>query len=140
VSDLGTTKPIDQTDAGRIWRAEGKSGSPASTTNLLTTYFLSMAGGFMAAGPKLTPLTYEYGLLSAPGYDEWAKWHDPSLSYIKFGKDDYTGISDVREVYYSTSVKSPTNGRNGGYIPLNHGQRYQINQIPSGEPDLPAGV
>jgi hypothetical protein len=140
VSDLGTTKPIDQTDAGRIWKAEGKSGSPASTVNLLTTYFESLAGGLMAAGPKLTPLTYEYGILSMPGYDEWAKWHDPSLSYIKFGKDDYTGISDIREVYYSTSVKSPTNGRNGGYIPLNHGQRYQIDQIPSGEPDLPAGV
>jgi len=139
-SDLGETKPIGQTDAGKIWKAEGKSGTPASTTNLLTTYFLSLSGGLMAAGPKLTPLTYEYGMLTMPGYDEWAKWHDPSLSYIKFGKGDYTGVSDIREVYWDPNVKSPANGRRGGYVALNHGQRYQLNQIPSGEPNLPAGV
>ena len=52
---------------------------------------LSVAGGVMAAGPKLTPLTYEYGMLTQPGYDSWAQWHDPQLIYIKYGKGDYTG-------------------------------------------------
>ncbi len=139
-SDLGTTKPIGQTDAGRIWKAEGKSGNPNANANLLTTYFLTLSGGIMAAGPKLTPLTYEYGMLTTPGYDEWAKWHDPSLFYVKFGKNDYTGISDIREVYYSTSRKSTTNGRNGAYVPLNGGRRYQVNQIPKGEPNMPSSV
>lgn len=139
-SDLGSTLPIDKTDAGKIWKAEGKSGSPNANANLGTSYFLALSEGLVAAGPKLTPLTYEYGLLSAPGYDEWAKWHDASLIYIKYGRGDYTGVSDIREVYYDPNVKSPTNGRSGGYIALNHGQRYQLNQIPSGEPKLPAGV
>ena len=139
-SDLGTTKPIGQTDAGRIWKAQGKSGNPNPNSNLLTTYFLTLSGGIMAAGPKLTPLTYEYGMLTTPGYDEWAKWHDPSLSYVKFGKNDYTGISDIREVYYDPNKKSPTNGRNGGYVPLNGGRRYQVNQIPKGEPNMPSSV
>jgi hypothetical protein len=139
-SDLGNTKPIGQTDAGKIWKAQGKSGNPNANANLLTTYFLTLSGGIMAAGPKLTPLTYEYGMLTTPGYDEWAKWHDPSLSYVKFGKSDYTGISDIREVYYDPNKKSPTNGRNGGYIPLNGGRRYQVNQIPKGEPNMPSSV
>ena len=139
-SDLGQTVNVDQVDAGKIWRAEGKSGSPNANANLLTTYELSLASGIMAAGPKLTPLTYEYGLLTAPGYDEWSKWHDSRLVYLDWGRGDYTGISDIREVWYDPNRQSPTNGRNGAYVALNGGRRYQLNQIPSGEPSLPAGV
>lgn len=139
-SDIGLQTGVDQADAGKIWRAEGKSGSPNANSNLLTSYFLTLAGGIMGAGPKLTPLTYEYAVLTAPGYDAWSSWHNPMLTYVKFGKGDYTAISDVREVYYSSSKTSPTNGRAGAYIPLNGGRRYQINDIPSGEPDLPSSV
>jgi hypothetical protein len=62
------------------------------------------------------------------------------LTYIKYGRGDYTGISDIREVYYNSGKTSPTNGRPGAYIPLNGGRRYQINDIPSGEPNLPSSV
>ena len=139
-SDIGLQTGVDQADAGKIWRAEGKSGSPNANANLLTTYFLSLASGFMAAGPKLTPLTYEYGLLTMPGYDQWSKWHNPMLTYIDYGRGDYTGISDIREVYYNPNKTSSTNHRPGAYVPLNGGQRYQINDIPSGEPNLPSSV
>jgi len=139
-SDLGQTVNVDQVDAGKIWRAEGKSGSPNANANLLTAYELSLAEGITAAGPKLTPLTYEYGLLTAPGYDQWTKWHDQRLVYVKWGRGDYTGISDVREVYYDPNLKSPTNGRAGGYVALRAGARYPIDGMPTGEPKLPAGV
>jgi hypothetical protein len=139
-SDLGTTAPIMQVDAGRIWKAEGKSGKPNASANLLTSYELAVTMGITAAGPKLTPLTFEYGLLTAPGYDQWQKWHDPRLVYLDWGRNDYTGISDIREVYYNPNLKSPTNGRRGGYVPLRGGERYQLNDIPSGEPSLPSSV
>ena len=139
-SDLGKAVDIMQVDAGRIWKAMGRSGKPNGSANLLTTYELSLVSGIMAAGPKLTPLAYEYGLLTAPGYDAWGKWHDPRLVYLDWGRGDYTGISDIREVYWDPNASSPTNGSNGAYVPLNGGQRYQLADIPSGEPKLPAGV
>jgi hypothetical protein len=138
-SDIGLQTGVDKADAGKIWRAEGKSGSPNANSNLLTTYFLSLSGGIMAAGPKLTPLTYEYGLLTMPGYNQWSKWHDPMLTYIDYGRGDYTGISDIREVWYNPNKTSDTNHRPGAYVPLNGGRRYQVGDIPSGEPNLPAG-
>jgi len=139
-SDLANSTLISKTDAGLIWKAEGQSGNPDPNSNLLTSYALSVAGGIQAAGPKLTPLTYEYGMLTMPGYNSWAQWHDPSLTYVKYGKGDYTGISDIREVYWDPNKTSPTNGQQGAYVPLNGGRRYQINDIPSGEPALPPSV
>ncbi|HET7310010.1 MAG TPA: hypothetical protein VFJ17_01655 [Mycobacteriales bacterium] len=139
-SDLGKAVDIMQVDAGRIWKAMGRSGKPNGSANLLTTYELSLSMGITAAGPKLTPLAYEYGLLTAPGYDAWSKWHDPRLVYLDWARGDYTGISDIREVYWDPNAPSPTNGSNGAYVPLNGGQRYQLSDIPTGEPKLPPGV
>jgi hypothetical protein len=140
ISDLGQTVPVSKEDCDRIWKAEGKSGDANASTQLGTTYELAITEGITAAGTKLTPLTFEYGLLMAPGYDQWTKWHDPALVYIKYGRGDYTGVSDVREVYFDESKASPLNGRNGTYVALNGGARYQLNELPSGDPQLPAGV
>jgi hypothetical protein len=130
-SDLAQTTSINVQDAGRIWKAEHQSGSPNPNSNLMTSYALGVAGGIEAAGPKLTPLTYEYGLLSSPGYDAWSTYHDPRLIYVKLGRGDYTAVSDIREVYYDPNKVSPTNGRQGSYIALNGGRRYQPGQVPS---------
>ena len=85
-------------------------------------------------------MAYEYGLLTTPGYDSWEQWKDPKLLYVKYGKDDYTAISDIREVYYDPQKISPTNGRPGSYVPLNGGRRYRPSAVPTGEPNLPPGV
>jgi hypothetical protein len=129
-SDLAKNTSVNEQDAGRIWRAEHQSGSPDPNSNLLTSYTLTVAGGIQAAGPKLTPLTYEYGMLTTPGYDQWSRWHDPRLIYIKFGRGDYTGVSDIREVFYDPNKVSQTNGRRGAYVALNGGRRYQPGQVP----------
>jgi hypothetical protein len=139
-SDLGKATDISEVDAGRIWKAEGQSGKPDPSANLLTSYELALTMGITAAGPKLTPLAYEYGLLQAPGYDSWSKWHDPRLVYLDWGRGDYTGISDIREVYYNPNKASDYNGKNGAYVPLNGGRRYQLGDLPSGEPNLPGSV
>ncbi|MDQ1695111.1 MAG: hypothetical protein QOJ03_464 [Frankiaceae bacterium] len=137
-SDVGATTPVMQEDAGIIWKAEGHSGKANPTAQLLTVYELSLTSGICAAGPKLTPLTYEYGLLTTPGYDQWSKWHDPQLVYLKFGRGDYTGVSDIREVYYLPNKKSGNNNKNGAYVALNGGRRYQLGGLPSGEFHLPS--
>jgi hypothetical protein len=132
-SDLPESTNISVQDAGKIWHAEHRSGNPDPNSNLLTSYALSVAGGVQAAGPKLTPLTYEYGLLTSPGYDAWGKYHDSKLTYVKYGKGDYTAISDIREVTYSTTAKSPVNGHVGAYVPIRGGERYQLGQIPNSQ-------
>lgn len=139
-SDIAQVLPIDQSDAGRIWRAEGNSGSPNANSNLMTSYALIVASGVEAAGPKLTPLSYEYGMLTMPGYDSYRQWHDPRLYYVKFGRGDYTALSDIREVYWDGSKTSLTNGRQGAYVALDNGARYDLGDLPSGEPRLPAGL
>jgi hypothetical protein len=139
LSDLANAAPVTSVDAGVIWREEGHSGAPNSSANLLTTYALAVAGGIQAAGPVLTPLKYEAGLLSLPGYDAWSQWHNPLLTYLKWGPGDYTGISDVRLVYWDPNAVSNYNHKRGAYIPLHGGQRYQIGQLPKSI-SLPAGV
>ncbi|MGH8861173.1 MAG: hypothetical protein ACRDVG_08045 [Jatrophihabitantaceae bacterium] len=130
-SDLAQNTSVNEQDAGRIWRAEKQAGSPDPNANLLTSYALTVAGGIQAAGPNLTPLTYEYGVLTSPGYDAWGSYHDPRLSYIRFGRGDYTGISDIREVYWDPNKVSPTDNRKGAYVAVNGGTRYQPGQIPT---------
>ncbi len=138
-SDLMATMPIAEQDAARMWRAEGRSGNPDVNSNLLSMYLLTLTEGIVAAGPTLSPLSYESGLLTAPGYDSWSQWHDPRLVYVRFGRGDYTAVSDIREVYYNPRLTSATNGRSGAYVPLGGGRRYQLGDIPSGEPNLPSG-
>jgi hypothetical protein len=130
-SDLAQNTSVNDQDAGRIWRAQHQPGSPDPNANLLTTYALSVAGGIQFAGPQLTPLTFEYGVLTCPAYDAWSTWHDPRLEYVKYGRNDYTGISDIREVFYDPNRVSPTDNRSGAYVAVNGGRRYLPGTIPT---------
>jgi hypothetical protein len=140
LSDLAAATPIDGVDAGKVWQAEHMSGSPNAAANLMTSYALSLAGGIEAAGPDLTPLHYEAGMLTTPGYDAWTQYHDPRLVYIKYGSGDYTGESDVRVVYWDPNRRSPINGKAGTYVPMNGGARYQLGQIPHTPIKFPSTV
>ena len=137
-SDLAQAVPVAQTDAGLIWSAQGQSGSPNANSNLMASYMLTIAGGILGAGAKLTPANFESGLLTEPGYDSYDQYHDPKLPYIKFGSGDYTAVSDVRQVYWSTTATSSINGQPGAYVPLDNGARYQPGEIPAGSPNLPS--
>ena len=46
----------------------------------------------------------------------------------KYGQNDYTGVSDVREVYWDANATSPVDGSSGAYVNVNGGHRYTLGQ------------
>ena len=139
LSDVGAATPIAQADAGRVWTAGGggSTGSLSDYANIVWAYLSMVATGIQQAGPTLTPLTFERGLLSMPGFGSWQQKHDPRLWLTAFGSGDYTAISDVRQVYWDPSATSSVNGKQGAYVALAEGRRYQAGQLPSGPLTLP---
>lgn len=139
LSDVGAATPTAQSDAGRVWAAGG-GGSPSALSDysaVVWAYLSMVATGIQQAGPTLTPLTFERGMLSMPGFGSWQQKHDPRLWFTKFGSDDYTAISDVRQVYWDPNAVSPINGQRGAYIALEKGRRYQAGELPSSTMALP---
>ena len=50
---------------------------------------------------------------------------------IKFGPGDFTGVNDVRIVYWDANRVSPVNGKKGSYVALYNGRRFGVGQIPN---------
>jgi hypothetical protein len=138
LSDVAAAMPTEKSDAGRVWAAGG--GDPAALSdysNVVWAYLSMVATGIERAGPQLTPLTFERGLLSMPGFGSWKQKHDPRLWFTKFGSADYTAISDARQVFWDPNATSPVNGKRGAYIALDGGRRYQAGELPSSPMALP---
>ena len=91
----------------------------------------------MGAGPTVNPLNFEQALLTSEPIGGWDKVHDPKMTYVKFGKGDYTAVSDAREAYWDAKAISAIDGKPGAYVSLNGGQRYKLGEWPPGEPQLP---
>jgi hypothetical protein len=124
-SHLAAPVPHAQSDASRIWRAAGRSGNACGSCNLFASYYYLLGWMLQQAGPRLDPLTVEHGLqASAPrgGWDETGG--DPRYALFRFGPDDPTGVSDVREVYWSPTAPSAIDGRAGSYVALYDGRRF----------------
>lgn len=138
LSDVAAAMPTAQSDAGRVWAAGGGDPNTLSDySNVVWAYLSMVATGIERAGPQLTPLTYERGLLSMPGFGSWQQKHDPRLWFTKFGSADYTAISDARQVFWDPNATSPVNGKRGAYIALDGGRRYQAGELPSSTMALP---
>jgi hypothetical protein len=131
LSDVGAALPTAQSDAGRVWRAGGGRGVVSDYAQIVWAYLSLLATGIEQAGPTLTPLTFERGLLSMPGFGSWQQHRDPRLTFTRFGPQDYTGISDVRQVYWDPDRTSPVNGKQGAYVALDGGRRYQAGELPA---------
>ncbi len=138
-SQLANPVPFDQSDATKIWRASGRSGEPCASCNLITGYMTMLGAMIQAAGPNLNPLTIEQGLVGAQqqsgGWE--ATGGNPNVYLLKFGPDDYTAISDFREVYWDATAKSGIDGKAGAYIAMNGGRRYASGQL-DGSFNVPA--
>jgi hypothetical protein len=85
------------------------------------------------AGPQLTPLTLERGLLQ----DLPDLYAGPETSYMAFGPGDYTGYEDAKEVFWNPNARSAVDGKSGAYVPLNGGKRYRLGQWSAGLGGIP---
>jgi hypothetical protein len=135
-SQLTSPVPFEQSDATKIWRAAGNSGQPCASCNLITGYWTLIGSMLQEAGPSLTPLTVERGLVGTrSSRGGWAETKgNPGVYLIKFGPNDYNAISDFREVYWDASATSKIDGKRGAYVDVNGGRRYEpgANQLPGG--------
>jgi hypothetical protein len=125
-SQLPIPTTLDDSDPGRVWRAQGNSGHPCGNNGCgLEWAFLSeMATMLQQTGPTLNPLTFEQGVLTnippAGGSGHSALY--------QFGPNDYTAESDEKEVYWDPLKTTPTDGSAGAYVSVGGDQRYQLGQ------------
>jgi hypothetical protein len=141
VSDTVVYKPLGQQEAAVTWRAAGNTGNPYSSAELQWSYWSIVACGLQMSGAVLNPGTFESAMLSG-GCDtaSFGVGKDPSITYVHFGKGDYTATSDAKEAYWDPNATSKIDGKKGAYIALNGGRRYRIGDWAVGEPLFPAGV
>ncbi|MHB8463872.1 MAG: type 1 periplasmic-binding domain-containing protein [Acidimicrobiales bacterium] len=131
-STLADNIPFDQSDAVKAWHDVGRTGLPDKTENLAWTYFFGMGNALQVAGPALTPLSIRDGLFNTPPLGG-----DHLHALQEYGRpNDYTGLRDARIVWYCPTATSPINNQAGSYVSINGGQRYQVGQIPSGNPTV----
>lgn len=132
LSELTNTIPFEQTDAVRAYNDGGFTGQPDKTENLNWAYYSFMASAFQMAGPKPTVAAIRTALFGADPLGG-----DPLHALIAYGHpNDYTGIKDAREVFWCSTQTSALNGNAGSYIPVDGGKRYQLHQMPTGDPQV----
>jgi hypothetical protein len=134
-SHLPVLADLDDTDQARVWRATGRQGHPCGDNGcgIPWAYLNVMATALQMAGPQLTPLTYERGLLQdlpdLYGGVETSTWN--------WGPGDYTGTADAKEVFWDPNARSKVDGKRGAYVPLNGGKRYKLGQWSGGLGGIP---
>ena len=128
-SHLQKLVPLGETDAARVWRDQGHTGHPCGNNGcgIHWGYTSFIATAIQMAGPNLHPATMEQGILSLPP----SGLGNPLSALVKFGPNDYTALSDVKEVYWDPNATTPTDGSQGAFIPLNDAKRYQLGELPA---------
>ena len=128
---------LDDSDPARIWRATGHSGHPCKNNGCGLNWAYSNAAGIaiQAAGPNYNPLNLERGMLTLPRQGGWEPKKSALISLYNYGKGDYTGLGDVREVYWSSTAVTPTDGSNGAYLNVADGRRFELGTWPANNLD-----
>ncbi|HEV2370073.1 MAG TPA: hypothetical protein VGR90_09360, partial [Acidimicrobiales bacterium] len=126
-SSLFDNVPFAQSEGAKAWADAGNSGPPPDQTlNLAWAYFSAMGTSFQMAGPNANPGTIRDGLWSLPprGGDQ----HHTLLSF----KGVYTGIQDMREVWWCGTQNSIINNHPGAYVSVDDPiWRHQLGQWPT---------
>lgn len=123
----------EDSDATRMWRATGRSGTPCESCNLPWAYVALAASMIQGAGPNLNPVNIERGVQNSPGIGGWERsGGNPHVVKVTFAPGDYTGIDDLKEVYWSETETSTIDGRAPSYVNVDGGRRYEEGQIPGG--------
>jgi hypothetical protein len=126
LGDLPDMAPLSEYDSGAVYRTTKGSQPPFTSAANMQGYFSVLGAGLQQAGPDLTPTNFESGVLTLPA-EGGTRFH----ALIKFGAGDWTGVSDARIIFYSTTKRSPVNGKPGTYVALDNGRRYTLGQIPT---------
>jgi hypothetical protein len=121
LGNLAESQDPSRQDAHAAYVAGGGKGNLYLTADGAQSYFSVLAAGLQQAGANLNPGTFEHGELTLPWYGG-----DRLHTLAQFGAGDYTAQSDVRMTYWSASQPSPSNGRNGTYLPLDGGRRHGV--------------
>jgi hypothetical protein len=135
-SQLEIPTSLDDSNPGRVWRAQGNSGHPCGNNDcaLEWAYIQVAAEGIQQAGANLNPLSFEQGLL----YDTAPVGGSGHVPLYRWGPDDYTGVDDIKEVYWDPAATSAVDGSTGAYVVVGGDKRYQLGQLTSGlDPSIP---
>jgi hypothetical protein len=157
ISSIGAQKPLKDADPTRVWRDVGAPADAAKSSNedhpcedngcgINWAYINLLGTAIQMAGPNLTPASLEKGLQTTPADGGWDAVHDPTRTLLKFGANDYTGVDDTREIYWSASAPSTVDSVNGqcpnatkcgAWISVNGGRRYLLGQWAGGLSEIP---
>lgn len=137
-SHLGLNLPADDTDAARVWRDVGREGHPCGDNGCGVAWsYVNLLGNMIQmAGPNLNPLSMEQGLLQ--GMPDFGGTPESPLN--DFGPNDYSGVGDAKEVYWSSAAASSIDGQPGAYIPVAGGKRYRLGQWGPGLDQIPVAA
>jgi hypothetical protein len=122
-------------EAALAWKAaSGKDMGTDAGIALVYIELLSMFDELQAAGPILTPANIAAGtrkLVAGGGATgPFGTW-----SFAQY----HTGIIDAREIDWDGNAKSPANGKQGTFVAIWGGQRFQLGQYPTGQPPFYGG-
>src|SRR5207302_8582577 len=128
LSQLGSYAKF-QDPNGEAAKALKAAGIPVNQGTVLTYYeLLPMFDQLQAAGPVLTPANIAAGTRSLPRLGG-----STAADGTWYYGSSHTAIIDSREIYYDENQTSP-DGKQGTYVEIYGGRRFEVGQYPTGEP------
>jgi hypothetical protein len=126
-SPSGPPAPWGTSDGYKAFKSVRPDEEPSTLVDLVYHQLYLVALGIQMAGPDLTPENFETGMFSYPGGDgQFGHWD--------FDAEHYTGVTDVREIWWDPDAVSPFNGLPGTYA--DNGERWERDEIPEGDPQI----
>lgn len=118
---LGSVGQITPKNQQEAYQAIKKAGAEPAEVNYPVAYYslLQLFMGLHAAGPNLTPQTFQRGLFALPptGAGDMGVW--------RFGDGAFTPHSDFLLAFWSPSARSEFDGQSGAYVNCEGGKRYR---------------
>lgn len=131
-SHLQVFPEFAQTDAPKMARSVGRESDACRACNTNGAYFNLIGFLIQSGGPNLTPQSVEQGMFAAGPRGGWqATRGNPHEILLRIGPGDYTMLSDIKEVYWSRTARSPIDGQQGAYVATDNGRRYASGELPT---------
>lgn len=128
------TQPETSRMCYRIYKLADPGGAPQSDPESLDTYcsgILAFFAALQAAGPDLTPTTFQHGWFSLPpsaGSSDFGTWGS--------GANQWSPGTTFNLQWWNGNATSPTDGGTGEFLPCNQGAQYYFTdpKMGSGQP------